>query len=148
MPADAQHYTVAEAAILTDLSEHTLRYYERAELLVPVTRAGAGRHRRYSAGDMQTLIFIRRMRATGMPIHVLKRYMELLRAGDATLEARRQILEDHQTTVTIHLAELRECLDIIAYKLANYDELMRRAPRQEAGPQPKLEKESDTDDNN
>ena len=40
-------FTVQETAERTGLSEHTLRYYERAGLLAAVRRDGSSGHRRY-----------------------------------------------------------------------------------------------------
>src|SRR5687767_9249406 len=45
-------FTVQETAERTGLSEHTLRYYERAGLLAAVRRDGSSGHRRYSADDV------------------------------------------------------------------------------------------------
>lgn len=39
--------TIQQVTALTQLNEHTLRYYERIGLLDPVNRASSG-HRRYS----------------------------------------------------------------------------------------------------
>ena len=59
--------TIQQVAALTQLSEHTLRYYERIGLLDPVNRASSG-HRRYSTGDIAWIEFLTRLRTTGMPI--------------------------------------------------------------------------------
>jgi DNA-binding transcriptional MerR regulator len=39
--------TISDAAAKSGISAHTLRYWERAGLLQPVTRNGSG-HRRYA----------------------------------------------------------------------------------------------------
>lgn len=48
-------FTVQQAARLTGLSEHTLRYYERVGLLPRVRRRDSSRHRRYSARDISII---------------------------------------------------------------------------------------------
>ena len=48
--------TIAEVAERTDLTAHTLRYYERAGLIAPVARAPGGQ-RRYAASDMEWIGF-------------------------------------------------------------------------------------------
>lgn len=115
-------YTVQEAAIRTGLSEHTLRYYERARLIAPVHRDNSSRHRRYSDNDLQALEFLKRLRATGMPISQMQQYVTLYREGDATLEARRALLEEHGQRVREHIAELQAHLAVIEYKVANYEQ--------------------------
>ena len=57
---------IGEAAQITGLSVDTLRYYERAGLIDPVRRERNGR--RYEETDLLWLAFLRRLRATGMPI--------------------------------------------------------------------------------
>ena len=45
----------------TGVSAHTLRYYERAELIRPVAR-NAGNQRRYSAADVEWVTLLLRLR--------------------------------------------------------------------------------------
>jgi DNA-binding transcriptional MerR regulator len=75
-----ENYTVQQAAALTGLSEHTLRYYERIGLIQPVARQESSGHRRYGAADLAKLESLACLRATGMPIEQMRRYFEL-RAG-------------------------------------------------------------------
>ena len=49
--------TISEAAEASGVSAHTLRYYERAGLVEPVSRAASG-HRRYASSDMERVRFI------------------------------------------------------------------------------------------
>jgi DNA-binding transcriptional MerR regulator len=58
--------SISEAAEASGLSAHTLRYYERAGLLEPVSRDESG-HRRYREADLQQITFLTKLRATGMP---------------------------------------------------------------------------------
>ena len=75
--------SIAEASEATGLSAHTLRYYERAGLLEPVDRNEGG-HRRYRESDVEWVRFLTKLRATGMPIRDVRRYAELMKAGDGT----------------------------------------------------------------
>lgn len=115
-----EELTIQEVAAQTGLTVHTLRYYERAGLLSPVTRNGGG-HRRYTAGDVGFLVFLARLRSTGMPIHAVRLYAELVRDGDATLDARRRMLEDHRDAVRAHIDELAENLRVLDRKIASYE---------------------------
>lgn len=85
--ATEQALSIMEAAEVSGLSVHTLRYYERTGLLEPVSRNGSG-HRRYRAADLERIAFLTKLRATGMPIRDVRRYAELMSAGEATNEAR------------------------------------------------------------
>ncbi|MER5618508.1 MerR family transcriptional regulator [Streptomyces sp. NPDC002215] len=76
-PVPESGLSIAEAARRTGGSAHTLRYYERAGLVVtPVDRTHGGR-RRYRAFGLEWINICTRLRATGMPIRGIRRYAEL-----------------------------------------------------------------------
>ncbi len=118
--ATQRTYSVQEAAACTGLSEHTLRYYERVGLIAPVQRNDSSKHRRYSDEDLRGIEFLKRLRATGMHICDMQRYVALFQQGNATLEARRAMLEEHGQQVREQIAELQGHLEVIEYKIANY----------------------------
>lgn len=113
--------TIADAARETGLSVHTLRYYERAGLIDDVDRAASG-HRRYSETDLTWIETLRCLRATGMPIARIRRYAELVRAGDGNERERLALLEEHRAAVRAELAEVREHLAFVERKIAKYEE--------------------------
>src|SRR5918995_4865543 len=113
------NYTIQEAARLTNVSQDTLRYYEKIGLLAPIRRAGNG-HRRYDEVDLAWVHFLTILRATGMPIRRMLTYVGLERQGDATIDARRALLEDHRAEVARRLAELERSLGTIDAKIAFY----------------------------
>src|SRR5699024_3493785 len=76
--------TVAEMAETTDVTGHTLRYYERAGLIGAVPRT-AGGQRRYQHSDVEWVRFLVRLRETGMPIAQMREFAALRAQGDATL---------------------------------------------------------------
>ncbi len=59
--------TIQQIAKETNLSRHTLRYYERIGLILDVDRAPNG-HRRYSDDDIEWIAFLKQLKATGMPL--------------------------------------------------------------------------------
>ncbi len=119
-----QSWSVAEAAARLGASPHTLRYYERAGL-VTVPRDSAGR-RRYDAPAMRRLVFLVRMRASGMPVADLRRYISLVEAGPGTVAERAALLRAHREDLARRIEELRLALAVTDYKIATYEE----------GPQP------------
>lgn len=113
--------SIADAAAATGVSAHTLRYYERAGLmLTPVDRASSS-HRRYSDADIAWVLFLTRLRWTGMPISVMRRYTELVRAGEATVAERRELLLSHRESVRTQLSEITASLHAIDHKINIYD---------------------------
>lgn len=112
-------YTISDVADLTGVSIHTLRYYEDIDLLDPIQRAPNG-HRRYSAADVQRMQFLTRLRATGMSIREMQAYVDLYRAGDATLRERRERLQAHRAHIAQQIAALQETMAFIDAKIARY----------------------------
>lgn len=112
--------TVQEAAERMGLSVHTLRYYERAGLLASPVRDISSGHRRYSEEDLRRILFLKRLRTTGMPIREMQRYIALVAEGDTEGEKRAQMLEEHRCQVLRQIAELQDCLAAIEYKIASY----------------------------
>jgi DNA-binding transcriptional MerR regulator len=114
--------TIQEAADLTGLSTHTLRYYERVGLIEAVGRAPSG-HRAYSEADLGWLKFLKCLRSTGMPIREIKRYAELYAEGDGTVNERLALLEAHRERIRQNLDELTQNLEALDYKIAYYRQL-------------------------
>jgi len=110
--------TIAEVADLLDITPHTLRYYERAGL-VEVARDGYG-HRVYDAEAVRRLVFITRMRLSGMPMRDLQHYISLVDAGEDTVPERLDMLLEHRDIIRRRIRELTLSLAATEYKIATY----------------------------
>jgi DNA-binding transcriptional MerR regulator len=117
-------YAIAEAAHRSGLSIDTLRYYERIELIDPPARDSGGR-RVYSDTDLAWLGFLTRLRTTGMPIRMMREYAKLRHQGMASASRRKQILVEQRNEVLARIAELNSCMDVLNYKIANYEQCER-----------------------
>jgi len=111
--------TIAEVAERTGLTRHTLRYYERDGLMLDVGRAGSG-HRRYTERDLGWIELITKLRATGMPVREVRRYAELVRAGDGNEDERLTLLRAHHGRVRAQLDTIAAYLDAIDMKISYY----------------------------
>lgn len=119
-PIPPEGVSIAEAARCTGVSVHTLRYYERAGLVVtPVDRTAGGR-RRYRKLDLDWIIICTRLRATGMPIKTIRHYAELVAAGNGNERERLELLETHRAELTAKLAEIQQNLQLIDHKIDVY----------------------------
>ena len=98
--------TIAEAAEQTGLTTHTLRYYERDGLMLGSVERSSSGHRRYSERDLTWIEMITRLRSTGMPMRDVRRYAELVRAGDGNELERLDLLVGHRDRVERQLAEV------------------------------------------
>ncbi len=112
--------TIAEAARRTGVTAHTLRYYERAGLVVTPVDRTAGGSRRYHQLDLEWIKICTRLRATGMPIKTIRRYAELITAGHGNEPERLALMEAHRAEVLAKLAELQENLELIDHKIDVY----------------------------
>jgi DNA-binding transcriptional MerR regulator len=122
MVVTAEALSISDAALVTGLSVHTLRYYERAGLMLdPVGRAPSS-HRRYSESEIRWVTLLTKMRSTGMPIRRIREYADLVRAGDGNEAERLALLESHREAVLEQLDAMRRNLDAIDHKIAIYRE--------------------------
>jgi DNA-binding transcriptional MerR regulator len=112
--------SISEAADVTGVSTHTLRYYERAGLmLVPIDRASSS-HRRYMESDVNWVTFLTKLRSTSMPIARVRAYVDLCRLGQDTVADRLELLLTHRVAVAAQLAEMTKSLAAIDFKIATY----------------------------
>ncbi|WP_145138721.1 MerR family transcriptional regulator [Paenibacillus sp. Y412MC10] len=114
--------SIKEVTQMTGISASTLRYYENEGLLPHVKRDENGK-RQYDDEDLEWVHFITALRATGMPIVQIQRYVQLYQAGDFTISERKAMMLQHKKDIEIKIADLYRNLDKINYKLALYDVL-------------------------
>ena len=119
----AAGWDIATTADRLGVSAHTLRYYERIGLerigLVWVGRDASGR-RRYDAAAVRRLVFLTRMRTSGMSIRDLQRYVDMVEAGRDTVPERLTLLTEHRDGLRARIDELRLALAATEYKIAAY----------------------------
>lgn len=118
---DATEWDIATTAKHLGVNPHTLRYYERIGL-VHVARDAAG-HRRYDAPAVRRLVFLTRMRTSGMPISDLRHYVDLADAEQDTVSERMDMLLEHRDTLRSQIAQLQLALATTEYKIATYQEV-------------------------
>jgi DNA-binding transcriptional MerR regulator len=117
-PSERAAYSIAEVAERMQLNPHTLRYYERVGLL-RVERDGGGR-RVYREENLARIKFISCLRATGLPIRDLQAYFAMVDAGTHTEADRLELLERHRENVLAQMADIRESLAAIDFKIEMY----------------------------
>lgn len=82
-------HTIREASALSGLPESTLRYYEQIGIIDPICRDPSSGHRMYSDDDIQSLVTVSCLSATGMPIDAMREYLRNRFSGEQG--ARRQV---------------------------------------------------------
>ena len=118
--------TIAEVSKKYDISQDTLRYYERIGLIPPVPRTKSG-IRNYDEASCGCVELMKCMRKAGVQIEALIEYVDLFQQGDATLEARKNILVYQRDQLMSRMEEMQESLDRLNQKIENYDRDMRKA---------------------
>lgn len=116
--------SISELSLRSGVSQHTLRYYEKAAVLAPVTRAANG-HRRYLASDVAWLAFVLRLKATGMPLAEIKQYAELRSQGNMTVPQRLAVLELHRARLVVNIQELSHNRAALDDKIGAYRQSMQ-----------------------
>lgn len=120
--------TIREVAEMTEISASTLRYYEKEGLLPHVKRNENGK-RLYDEEDLSWIHFVTALRATGMPIVQIQKYVYLYKEGDSTISERKGMMLHHKKEIEKSIRELYFNLDKINYKLALYDVLESQIER-------------------
>ncbi len=88
-PTTQRTYTIKEAAVLTGLPASTLRYYESIGVIAPVSRGASSGHRVYDEEDLDQLMWVACLAATGMSVADMRAYVANGPLGPAA--AREQI---------------------------------------------------------
>ncbi|MFC3747146.1 MerR family transcriptional regulator [Paenibacillus sp. GCM10012306] len=114
--------SIKQAAQLTGLTEDTIRYYEKIGLLPYADRKKNG-HRVYSREQIHSILFLTRLKATGMTLAEMKRFQEMTSSGDETIPGRLSLLEEHNRNIQCEIARLSEIQKIIAFKIEHFREL-------------------------
>lgn len=112
---------IAEVSKKFDLSQDTLRYYERIGLLPSVTRNKSG-IRDYSEEDCRWVEFIKCMRNAGLPIEVLIEYVTLFQQGEDTVAARKELLLEQRRQLVARMEDMQRTLERLTVKIDRYEQ--------------------------
>ncbi|TAA47902.1 Zn(2+)-responsive transcriptional regulator [Corallincola spongiicola] len=110
-------YKIGELSRLTGVSNDTLRYYEKMELILPADRTAAG-YRLYEPAALERLRFIQRAKMVGFTLDGIKELLSLRldKAHHSCAEVK-QMTEDKLSETEQKITELRRIKD--ALKLMN-----------------------------
>jgi DNA-binding transcriptional MerR regulator len=111
---------IRDAAERSGLSIDTIRFYEKSGMLPAIARGKRG-WRDFSADQLDWLITLERLRATGMPLKAVKRFAVLVHAApeDAAAAGERlAILEEHRERLAERRRQLDACEAYLIRKIA------------------------------
>lgn len=111
--------TITEISEKYDINTNTIRYYERIGLLPPIPRQNNG-NRYFDEGVQGWIEMIVCLRHSGVSIEALHDYAELVKAGDNTLQARQELLEEQEQELLNKQIDLQRSIDRLHHKISLY----------------------------
>ena len=112
--------TIKEVSEMLGISIDNLRYYERIGLTPKVPRTPSG-IRNYDEMSIHWIEFAMKFKKAGVPLEAIHEYIELAIQGEATKDARRDILLETKANLEKKLSDMQETMDVINYKIDTYD---------------------------
>lgn len=112
--------TIKEVSEKYNISQDTLRYYERVGMIPPVTRTASG-IRDYQEEDLGWVELAKCMRSAGLPVEAMIEYVRLVQEGDSTLAARLQLLTDQKELLLEQKNKIDTTLKRLNYKISRYE---------------------------
>lgn len=116
--------TISEVSKKYELSQDTLRYYEKVGAIPPVHRTKSG-VRDYTEEDCGWVDLVKCMRGAGLSVEVMAEYVRLQLQGDETIPQRRQLLVDQRDQLTAQLQVIQDTMKRLNYKISRYDEAIK-----------------------
>ena len=112
--------TIKEVSEKYEISQDTLRYYERVGMIPPVTRTASG-IRDYQESDLGWVELAKCMRGAGLPVEAMIEYVKLTQEGDATIPARLQLLKEQRESLLEQKEKINATLERLNYKIGRYE---------------------------
>lgn len=116
--------TIKEVAEKYGISQDTLRYYERINIIPDVKRTSSG-IRNYQEEDLKWVELAVCMRSAGLPIESLIEYQRLFQEGDSTIPARLELLREQMDVLQKQKAQIEETMERLSYKISRYEEAVK-----------------------
>jgi len=121
-------YTVKEAARMTGLTEHAVRFYTDKGL-VPGLKRDGNNTRLFDDKAINWLHGVKCLKASGMSIKDIKTYVDLCLRGDATIPERYALMMKHKEEALAKLEEIKRHIAHLEEKTALYEAVLAgRAP--------------------
>lgn len=118
--------TIAEVSKRFELSQDTLRYYERVGMIPPVNRKPNGL-RDYTEQDCAWVSLAKCMRSAGLPVEVMIEYVKLTMVGEESISMRRDLLLKQRERLYEQQAAIATTIERLNYKIARYNHAMETA---------------------
>jgi len=94
-------YTIKEASALTGLPASTLRYYESIGVIAPVSRGTSSGHRVYDEADLDQLMWVACLAATGMSVSDMRKYIANGQLGPSAAQEQVELLVEQERRLAL-----------------------------------------------
>ena len=115
-------YTIKQISELTNLTEHTIRYYDKEGLIPYLTRTESG-IRQFSEDNLEWINLVCCLRDSGMPVTEIKEFIRICLSDTDLLDDKKALLLKQRTKILADIATLENSLSIINYKIDHYKEI-------------------------
>ena len=113
----AEAFPIGALSKRSGVKIETIRYYERANMLVPPPRTASGR-RVYGATDLRILVFIRRSRELGFSLDEIRALLRLGGPERATCREVREVAAHHLLDIRAKLRDLKKLERLLSRTVA------------------------------
>ena len=114
--------TIKEVSEKYNLSQDTIRYYEKIGLLPSVPRTKS-KIRDFDEQSCKWLEFIKCMRQAGMKLEALSKYMELYKKGKETVKERKNLLLEQRDELFRKKLDIETTIERLNRKIDLYNEI-------------------------
>ncbi len=112
--------TIKEVSKKFDITQDTLRYYERVGMIPKVNRTKNG-IRDYTEVDLGWVELVKCMRSAGLTVEVLVEYVRLFNEGNDTIESRLLLLTEQKENLLNQKRKIDASLEKLDYKIEKYE---------------------------
>lgn len=116
-------HTVKEAAQITGLTEHAIRFYTDKGL-VPTVQRSEHNVRLFDEQSINWLFGVRCLKQSGMPIEAIKTYVDLCLRGESTIPERSAMMKTHGEAARLQLEEAKRHVEHLEEKMALYADIL------------------------
>ena len=113
--------TIRKVSEKYGVTPDTLRYYEKIGMIPPVTRNASG-IRDYTAEDLRWVELAKCMRASGLSVEAMVRYVQLFQQGDETIPDRLSLLLSQRTELLEKREKIDAALEWLERKIDRYED--------------------------
>lgn len=110
-------YTIKEAAALTGLPASTLRYYESIGVIAPISRGASSKHRVYDEDDLDQLMWVACLAATGMSVSDMRTYVANGQVGPSAARQQIDLLARQQRRLAVEADQIAVRRRYVALKI-------------------------------